>query len=52
MSVKKNFPPDKKYILEYKLSEHQIRGLGAVSAAGMEGKGLRKRSDLVHNRHR
>ncbi len=30
--------------LEYWLSEHQIRGWRAVSAAGLQGKGLHKRS--------
>ena len=32
--------------LEYQLSEHQIRGWGAVFAAGLQGKGLRKRSSV------
>ena len=34
------------YTLTYLLSDHQIRGWRAVSAAGLHGKGLRKGSDF------
>ena len=40
----KNTPPEKTYTWEEKLSECPIRGWRAMSAAGLQGKGLRKRN--------
>ena len=41
---KKTRTSGEEYTLEHKLSEHQIRGWIAVSAVGLQGEGLRRRS--------
>ena len=42
----KNTPPEKKTCGKNWLSEHQIKGRIAVSAAGLHGKGSHRRSAL------
>ena len=51
VSVLTNHSFGEEVTLEYQLSEHRIRGWRAVSAAGLQGKGWRKRSVFLH-RHR
>ena len=47
VSVKRNHSSREETTLEYSLSEHQIRGRIGVSAAGLQGKVLNKRSVYV-----
>ena len=50
-SVNKNIPLEKTYMRENKLSECQIRGWRAVSAAGLRGQGLHKRASDIGIRY-